>query len=112
MNSTENMNELEKADLARELHDLIRSAVPGCSFSAKYGGALYTMKPKEIDCHFCGVFVRDDHVQLEFGMGARLRDPKKLLVGKNKLRRHVNLYSSEDVNGDALVGLLKQAARK
>lgn len=106
------MNETELADLARRLHDLIRSAVPGCSYLAKYGGALYTMKPKEIDCHFCAVFVRDDHVQLEFGLGAKLRDPKNVMVGKHKLRRHINFYSPDEVNDETIRDLLIQAAGK
>ena len=106
------MDELERADLARHFHDLIRATVPASTYLAKYGGALYTMKPKENDRHFCAVYVKDDHVHFVFELGSRLRDPEKVLVGKNKFRRHIDFYSADQVEDAVIVALLRQAARR
>ena len=58
----------------------------------KYGGLLFSAgKP------FCGVFSYSGHVSLEFGNGAQLDDPHRVLEGKGKLRRHIQLSSVEEL---------------
>ena len=106
------MNEDEKSDLARSLHKLILEAVPRATFLAKYGGVLYTVKPKEKEGQFCGVFIHGDHVTLEFSQGARLKDPAGILQGRGHSRRHTRFYSAEEVPEETVSRLLKQAAKK
>ncbi len=46
---------------------------------------------------FGGVFVRKQHVFFEFIAGNELRDPEKFPEGTGKYRRHLKLYSQEDI---------------
>jgi len=96
--------------LADELDDLVKRTIKGVSTLSKYGGTLYTLKPDEKEGQFCGVFIYKAHVQLVFSCGAKLDDSKGILEGKGKLRRHINLTNSTDINTQAFVKLIKQAA--
>jgi len=104
------MDDVKSADLVRVLHQLILRAAPAASYFSKYGGALYTVKPKLKESHFCGVFVRDDHIELEFRQGAALRDPDKLLNGRGHSRRHIKFYKPDDFDLNKVLTLLKRAA--
>ncbi|WP_162299799.1 DUF1801 domain-containing protein [Marinospirillum perlucidum] len=102
---------LNLLSLAKELEALILRAVPEATTLSKYGGTLFTLKPDEKEGQFCGVFIYSGHVHLAFSQGARLDDPKKLLAGQGKYRRHVNLKSLDEIDGPYLEGLLQAASR-
>ncbi|WP_037253241.1 DUF1801 domain-containing protein [Rhodopirellula europaea] len=61
------------------LDSLVIAAVPKASKVPKYGGTLYTLKPEEKDCQFCGVFSCKSHVQLSFAQASLLDDSDGLL---------------------------------
>lgn len=105
------MTDDEKANLARMLHELIVGEVSGTSYLAKYGGVLYTLKPKEKEGQFCGVYIQKDHVQLVFSHGSSLKDPANILLGRGKGRRHVNFYAENEVPKSAICKLLQQASK-
>ena len=105
------MNESEKKVIEQTLDEIVRKAVPKTTTVPKYGGVLYTLKPDEKEGQFCGVFKYTNHVQLAIGFGPELDDPKKLLKGTGKTRRHVNFESIDDVESKSLIPLLKQAAK-
>jgi len=97
--------------LAEEIEACIRSTVPNCSSLSKYGGTLFTLKPEEKEGQFCGVFIYQKHVQISFSKGAQIVDPKNLLSGTGKLRRHINFKSMEDVEETDLAELLISASK-
>jgi len=97
--------------LADELEALISATVPKSQAVQKYGGTLFTLKPDEKEGQFCGVFIYKAHVQISFSKGAQLDDPKSLLSGNGKLRRHVNLSDVSDIDMTGLKKLLKQASK-
>ena len=101
----------ELSALADELEEYIKLIVPKSEAVKKYGGTLYTLKPEEKEGQFCGVFVHTKHVKISFSKGAELRDPKNVLLGSGKYRRHVNFMPSEDIDFAGLKALLKQAAK-
>lgn len=105
------MDDQEKGELIAKLDNMILGAVPGAHAVSKYGGTLYTLKPDEKEAQFCGVFPYNSHVQLAFSQGTMLADPKKLLAGKGKMRKHINLEKIQDIDTTALVHLLKDAVR-
>ena len=78
--------------LVSRLRELIRETVPGATDEVKYGGFLFS-----VDVPFCGVFAYSAHVSLEFGNGAAMPAPHKVLLGSGKLRRHIKLSSADDI---------------
>ena len=77
----------------------------------KYGGTLYTLRPNEKEGQFCGFFPYKDHVQLAFSNGVALIDPRQLLGGTGKLRRHVNFAALDQIDPEGLSELLDNAVR-
>jgi len=97
--------------LAEEIETLIRGTIPKCVGVNKYGGTLFTLKPEEKEGQFCGVFIYKKHVQISFSKGANLTDPRNLLLGSGKLRRHINFKSIDDVEEKDLENLLISASK-
>ena len=98
--------------LANELESLIQNVVPSSTTVSKYGGTLFTLKPDEKEGQFCGVFIYKQHIQLSFSQGADLKDPKSLLSGSGKHRRHMNFVSSDEIQHSALEKLIIQASEQ
>ncbi|WP_112313420.1 DUF1801 domain-containing protein [Pseudogemmobacter bohemicus] len=71
----------------------------------KYGGILFGA-PR----HFCGVFAYKSHVTVEFSEGHALSDPFKVLEGKGKLRRHIQLESEADITTKQVAAYITAAA--
>lgn len=97
--------------IIERLDHLIRQSAPDVQTVAKYGGTLYTLRPNEKEGQFCGVFPYKDHVQLAFSNGTALSDPKQLLTGTGKLRRHVNVSALDQIDPDGLTELLDNAVQ-
>jgi len=96
--------------LAEELEALILATIPSAVKVPKYGGTLFTLKPEEKEGQFCGIFIHQRHVQISFSKGATLKDPKGLLLGAGKRRRHMNFKSPAEVDYTEVKKLLQQAA--
>lgn len=103
---------LNFVSLAGELEAFIQHTIPESVTVSKYGGTLFTLKPEEKEGQFCGVFIYKQHVQISFSNGALLDDPKKLLGGSGKLRRHINFKSISDVDNADLKSLLIQSSQR
>ena len=103
------LNEMEQNLLIEKLDSIIRHAVPNVVTVPKYGGTLYTLKPEEKEGQFCGVFAYKNHVQLAFSQGTALKDPRQVLIGTGKFRRHLNVATSEDIDPDVVSELIKDA---
>ena len=105
------MENAEKKVIGKMLEKAILKAAAKATAVEKYGGLLYTLRPDEKEAQFCGVFEYKKHVQLAVSFGAELDDPKNVLDGTGKHRRHVNFSSADDVKPKVLIPLLKQAAK-
>lgn len=107
------MTNAEKNALTHGLDELIRRAEPNVETVSKYGGLLYTIRPEEKEGQFCGVFVYKNHVQLSFANGTRLDDPKGILQGGGKYRRHISLTSPDELpnHEQAILKLIQQSAK-
>ena len=81
-------------ELVQALREIILGLDAAVSDEVKYGGFLFSAEKP-----FCGVFSYAKHVSLEFGAGASLTDPFKVLEGEGKLRRHIKLSSVQDIAG-------------
>jgi len=102
---------LDMVALADELEQFVLETIPGSETVQKYGGTLFTLFPQEKEGQFCGIFIHKQHVHISFSKGAHLKDPTDQLLGSGKLRRHLNMHSSEEVDFKALGKLLKQAVK-
>ena len=106
-----NIGPLCMISLADELEQFVLSTIPKTKTVQKYGGTLFTLKPEEKEGQFCGIFIQQKHVHLSFSKGAKLKDPKGLLLGSGKLRRYINIASSEEVDFTELGRLLERASK-
>jgi hypothetical protein len=78
--------------LVELVRKLVKKTVSPVSEEVKYGGIIFTS-----GVSFCGVFAYKKHVSVEFSNGAKITDALGYLEGNGKGRRHLKLYSAEDV---------------
>ena len=102
---------LSLISVANELEAFIQEYIPESSSLNKYGGVLFTIKPDEKEGQFCGVFLYSQHVQLSFSNGSKLSDPKKLLKGNGKNRRHINFKKIDEIDFNYIKDLLVQSTK-
>lgn len=105
------MDETIRTEIAGRLKTLVLSVAPDAEFVAKYGGTIVQSGPGQPKSQFCGVFELKNHVSLEFTNGAQLDDPKKILEGSGKHRRHLKFVSLEDIDAKQSKDFLGQAYR-
>lgn len=91
--------------LVQELRDVIRSTVTHATEDVKYGGLVYAG-----DTQFCGVFAYKDHVSIEFSRGAALSDPHGVLEGTGTHRRHIKLFTPDDIATKAIASYVRMAS--
>ena len=73
----------------------------------KYGGMVFNLDGSLIG----GVFAYQQHVSIEFSQGAQFVDKDGLLEGKGKFRRHLKLFSEQDIADKKLAAFIKQAVQ-
>ncbi|SMH53118.1 DUF1801 domain-containing protein [Azospirillum agricola] len=91
--------------VVQAVRQAVRAAVPGVTESVKYGGVMF-----EGSAPFGGVFAYKGHVSLEFSRGCDLDDPRGVLEGSGKFRRHIKLQSVADVEAKHLRDYAARAA--
>lgn len=104
------MNENDKAEITRELSEIILDVMPDAAMLDKYGGIVVERIAGEPKTHCCGYFVYAQHVSLEFSKGALLSDPDGILEGKGKLRRHIKLVDIQCLQTRRCRHFLEQVA--
>lgn len=95
----------EKGEIITSLRELVLEALPRSEEKIKYGGLVFIVE----DRLFCGVFLRKDHVSMEFDNGALMSDPHGLLEGGGKHRRHLKLRKLEDIEDKEVKDFLRQS---
>ncbi len=94
------------------IDDIIAELCPSAGRRPMYGGIVFEMEPGVHKTAVCGHFVYKNHVSLEFGDGYRLSDPKEVLEGKGKYRRHIKLTSLGDIESKTVRAMIEQAFSK
>ncbi|MFK7803455.1 MAG: DUF1801 domain-containing protein [Anaerolineae bacterium] len=72
-----------------------------------YGGVGFFIGGK----HFGGAYPNKQHVNLAFSQGVELSDPKALLQGKGKYRRHLQLFSFDELEEKDAQEFVNQAIK-
>ena len=87
----------ERYEIAEAVRALVKGQFKPFSEEVKYGGILFSS-----GVQFCGVFAYKEHVSVEFGDGAKIKDEFGHLEGSGKGRRHVKLRSMADIESKRL----------
>lgn len=95
----------EKAGILISIRESILEVCPNASEEIKYGGLVYIIDSDLI----AGIFIRKNHVSLEFGFGYKMSDPEHHLEGSGKYRRHLKFKSEHDLLNKNVEYFLKQA---
>lgn len=103
------MEQKEKQKIIAELQGLIIKIAPKSVSKVMYGGMVYARSVSQSKSLFCGIFVRKDYVTLELDGGPNLIDPKGILEGEGKTRRHIKLHSLSEVKEKEVKVFIKQA---
>jgi len=93
-----------KYELVQRLREIVLFANPDVEERMMYGGIMFSLEDD-----FGGVFVSRGHVSFEFGEGFKLDDPRGLLEGSGKYRRHLKMTSPDDVENKNVESFVTQA---
>lgn len=94
----------EKFRILEELRDIVLTQYPEVNERMMYGGIMFSLEDD-----FGGLFVRKQHISFEFGNGFTMKDPKKVLEGAGKFRRHLKIGSLADIEDKEVDFFVKQA---
>lgn len=100
----------DQFQIVEAVRTLVKKSVQPISEEVKYGGILFAS-----GAHFGGVFAYKEHVSVEFGHGAAIKDPDGFLEGGGKGRRHIKLKSLSDISTKKLatyIPLALEAAKR
>lgn len=95
-----------KYQILQLLRQRVFDNIPEVKERMMYGGIMFSFFGD-----FGGVFVYQNHVSFEFGDGSKFEDPKKVLEGKGKYRRHLKLRSPEEIEVKEVDFFVKQAKK-
>ena len=83
----------DKAEILQKLRTIVFKRFPKVKEEIKYGGIVFLLG----EYFGGGLFVRKDHISFEFVHGAEMDDPREILEGAGKFRRHLKFRSLADI---------------
>jgi hypothetical protein len=95
--------------ITEEIDAIIMDVCPNAGRRSMYGGIVFELEPGNHKTLVCGRFVYKNHVSLEFTKGHKLCDPKGVLEGNGKYRRHIKLVRQDDISEKSVRSMLEQA---
>jgi hypothetical protein len=95
----------EKYEMFVKVRELFLNNDSGLVEDIKYGGLVF-FDAKEL---IGGIFQYKKHISIEFSYGVGLSDPYSVLEGKGKLRRHIKIYTLDDVNAKEALHYINEA---
>ena len=95
----------DKGEIATILRKLVSAISPNVEEEIKYGGLVF-LSDKRL---FCGVFIRKNHISIEFDKGAEMQDPDNLLEGSGANRRHLKIFQRKDIEDKKAKYYIKQS---
>ncbi|MCK4251990.1 DUF1801 domain-containing protein [candidate division WOR-3 bacterium] len=94
----------DKKEIVVSLKKLVSKICPNVKQEIKYGGLVFVS-----DRLFCGIFVRKNHISIEFDRGANMQDPDNFLEGGGKYKRHLKIFQKEDIKNKKVEYYVKQS---
>ena len=91
--------------IMRSLRKMVRKIAPDSEEKIMYGGIIYSI-PERM---FCGLFLRKNHISVEFDLGYLLNDDDNYLEGKGKYRRHLKIHNKEEITRKKVEKFIKES---
>jgi hypothetical protein len=103
----------ELRDIVLEIRNIVASVAPSATERNHSRGFSYYFKERggPVSAGICQIGIFRDHIRLGFIHGAFLPDPKGLLVGEPKYKKHMRLYSYEDTPWEYIRQLIEASSR-
>ena len=95
----------DKGETVISLRKLVLEIAPSAKEEIKYGGLVF-VSDKRL---FCGIFIRKNHISVEFDRGSEMQDPNNFLEGSGKNRRHLKIFQQEDIKNKKVEDYIKQS---
>ena len=95
----------EKGKILVSLRNVILKISPDAQEEIKYGGLVFNVDAELI----CGIFIRKNHISVEFSLGMMIPDPDKYLEGNGKYRRHLKIIDKKDIKAKKVEFYVSQA---
>ena len=95
--------DLERFEMLLTMREIVFEIHPKVREKMMYGGIMFSLEED-----FGGLFVNKKHISFEFSNGFQFKDPKKLLEGGGKFRRHLKIRGLEDIKGKEVEFFVKQ----
>ena len=86
-----------RAGIVEKLNAIIIDLDPNVTLRTKYGGTVFELRKNDPKSRVGSVYSYTDFFLLELSNGALFDDPKRVLEGAGKFRRHVNLRALNDI---------------
>jgi hypothetical protein len=97
--------------IVERLIEVVLDALPGMQHERKWGQLTFT---REGDWHhwICAISSSRQAVKLVLHKGVLLADPHEVMEGKGRYSRAIPFRSSEEIDADVLVPILREAAAR
>jgi len=95
----------EQAEILQAIRALFIDANKKITEEIKYGGLVFLHSGSLIG----GIFPYKQHLSIEFSNGVEFSDPKQLLEGKGKRRRHLKIHSQSDIENKEAMAFITQS---
>ena len=95
----------ELGKIIRVLRKSVIHIAPDALEKVMYGGIMFTL-PKRM---FCGLFLRRNHVSVEFDFGCFLNDSDKNLEGTGERRRHLKIHNVIEIKTKKTENFIRQS---
>jgi len=95
----------DKGEIVATLRKLVSVISSNAKEEIKYGGLVF-VSDKRL---FCGIFIRKNHISVEFDRGAEMQDPDNSLEGGGTNRRHLKIFQKEDIKNKKVEYYVKQS---
>lgn len=82
----------EQFCIMQKLREIVFKIYPKINERMMYGGIMFS-----VEKDYGGIFASKKHVSFEFTNGFSMNDPKKILEGTGKFRRHLKIKSMGDI---------------
>jgi hypothetical protein len=95
----------DKGEIVTTLRKLVTAVSSNIAEEIKYGGLVF-MSDQRL---FCGIFIRKNHVSVEFDRGTEMQDPDNFLEGSGANRRHLKIFHEDDIKNKKAGYYIKQS---
>ena len=95
----------DKGEIIATLRKLVSAVAPNVKEEIKYSGLVF-VSGKRL---FCGIFIRKNHMSIEFDRGAEMQDPDNFLEGSGANRRHLKIFQKEDIKNKKAEYYIRQS---